>query len=103
MTPRALNLDVPAFDDMAAAYDAVFTASALGRSLRTLTWERLDAALPNSGRVLEIGCGTGEDAIHLARRGVDVLATDPSPSMLRVAAEKAAHAGVAKRIEFRCV
>jgi SAM-dependent methyltransferase len=68
-----------------------------------LTWERLDAALGSSRRVLEIGCGTGEDARRLALRGVDVLATDPSPAMLRVAAEKAAKAGCAKRIEFRCM
>ena len=103
MTPQAIELDAPAFDDLAAAYDAVFTASALGRGLRALTWERLDAALFHSNHVLEIGCGTGEDAIHLARRGVRVLATDPSPSMLRIAAEKAAQAGVTQRIEFRCV
>jgi SAM-dependent methyltransferase len=103
MTPQASSLAVPAFDDLAAAYDAVFTASALGRSLRALTWERLDSALGACRRVVEIGCGTGEDALHLAQRGVDVLATDPSPSMLRVAAEKAAKAGCAKRIEFRCV
>jgi len=103
MTPQALRLDAPAFDDMAAAYDAVFTASALGRSLRALTWERLDAALSGSGRVLEIGCGTGEDAVHLALRGVEVVATDPSQAMLRVAAAKAAQAGVTRRIEFRCV
>ena len=41
--------------------------------------------------------------MHLALRGVDVLATDPSASMLRVAAEKAEHMGCAQRIEFRCV
>ena len=103
MTPQALNLDAPAFDDLAAAYDAVFTGSALGRSLRALTWKRLDAALAGVSRVLEIGCGTGEDAIHLALRGARVLATDPSPSMLRIAAEKAAQAGVTQRIEFRRV
>jgi SAM-dependent methyltransferase len=103
MTPQASSLAGPAFDDLAAAYDAVFTSSALGRSLRALTWERLDSALRACRRVLEIGCGTGEDAVHLAQRGVDVLATDPSPSMLRVAAEKAAKAGCARRIEFRCV
>jgi SAM-dependent methyltransferase len=56
-----------------------------------------------SRRVLEIGCGTGEDAVHLALRGVDVVATDPSPSMLRLAVEKAAKAGCAARIEFRCM
>jgi SAM-dependent methyltransferase len=102
VTPQALPAPA-AFDDLAAAYDAVFTASALGRSLRSLTWERLDAALSASHRVLEIGCGTGEDAVHLALRGVHVLATDPSPSMLRVAAEKAGKAGCAARIEFRCM
>jgi len=103
MTPQGASLAAPAFDDLAAAYDAAFTTSALGRTLRSLTWERLDAAFSASRRVLEIGCGTGEDALHLALRGVHVLATDPSPSMLRVAVEKAANAGCAKRIEFRCV
>lgn len=103
MTPQALRQEGPAFDDLAARYDATFTASALGRALRALTWERLDAVLAASRRVLEIGCGTGEDAVHLALRGTTVLATDPSPSMLRVAAAKALDAGCADRIEFRCL
>ncbi|HEX6998513.1 MAG TPA: class I SAM-dependent methyltransferase [Gammaproteobacteria bacterium] len=90
------------FDDVAATYDASFTGSALGARLRALVWERLDAALASAGRVLEIGCGTGEDAVHLARRGSDVVATDPSPAMLRVAAAKAAHAGCGGRIRFVC-
>src|SRR5262245_22665860 len=100
MTPQAVSLGA-AFDDLASAYDAAFTTSALGRTLRPLAWTRLDALLSGSRRVLEIGCGTGEDAIRLARRGVDVLATDPSPSMLLVAAAKASQAGCADRIEFR--
>jgi SAM-dependent methyltransferase len=103
MTPQALQLDAPAFDDLAVAYDTTFTASALGRVLRALAWERLDAVFGGAGRVLEIGCGTGEDAVRLALRGTDVLATDPSPSMLRVAAEKAKHLRCAERIEFRCM
>jgi len=103
MTPQALRFPAAAFDDMAAAYDATFTASALGSLLRALTWERLDAALAGAGRVLELGCGTGEDAVRLALRGAHVLATDPSPSMLRVAAEKAKHFGCEQRIEFRCL
>ena len=62
MTAQGRSVEAPAFDDLAAAYDAAFTASALGRSLRAFTWARLDAALGSSRRVLEIGCGTGEDA-----------------------------------------
>ena len=103
MTPQALQLQAPSFDELASGYDSTFTTSALGQRLRTLAWERLDVVLAGCGRVLEIGCGTGEDAVRLARRGVDVLATDPSASMLRVAAEKAKHMGCTERIDFRCV
>ena len=75
----------------------------LGRCLRALAWERLDVALAGSGRILEIGCGTGEDAVRLALCGADVLATDPSPSMLQVAAQKAKQMGCEQQIEFRCL
>jgi SAM-dependent methyltransferase len=46
------------------------------------------AAFPNGARVLEIGGGTGEDASWLMRQGRQVLLTDPSPTMVRVAAAK---------------
>lgn len=92
-----------AFDDLATAYDSAFTTSALGRCLRALAWERLDASFAGCRRVLEIGCGTGEDAVRLALRGVHVMATDPSPAMLQVAAEKARQLGCTQRIEFRCL
>jgi len=104
MTPESLRLRAPPFDDMAAAYDASFTTTAFGVCLRALVWERLDAAFKGTAtRVLEIGCGTGEDAVHLARSGIHVLATDASMPMLRMAAAKAERAGCAERIEFRCV
>ena len=103
MNPQALQGPAPAFDELASGYDAAFTNSAIGRSLRALTWERLDVLAARCARVLEIGCGTGEDAVHLALRGAHVLATDPSASMLQVAAAKAREAGCANRIEFRCL
>ncbi len=103
VTPQVLPFEPPAFDSLAASYDAAFTGSQLGRCLRALAWQRLDVALAGAGRILEIGCGTGEDAVRLALRGAQVLATDPSPSMLRVAADKAARMGCAQRIEFHCV
>lgn len=68
-----------------------------------MVWQRLDAAFTGCNRILEIGCGTGEDAIHLASRGHNVLATDASISMLQVAKKKAERAGCAQRIQFRCV
>jgi SAM-dependent methyltransferase len=103
MTMPTAEIEARPFDDAASAYDVTFTASVLGRSLRELAWERLDAALAGAGRILEIGCGTGEDAVHLARRGAHVLATDASPAMLRVAEEKAKRLGCAGQIDFSCV
>ena len=51
--------------------------------------------------VLELGCGTGEDAVWLAQRGVRVTATDISPAMLDVARAKADSAGVAELVELK--
>ncbi len=78
------------FDAAAAAYDDGFTHTRLARELRGRVWARLDAVFAAGEPVLELGCGTGEDARHLAQRGVPVLATDQSPAMLRLAAAKTA-------------
>jgi SAM-dependent methyltransferase len=43
---------------------------------------------PSGGHVLEIGGGTGEDAVFLAERGVRVLFTDASPTMVDIARQK---------------
>lgn len=82
----------------------------------TKVWERLTSDAPVSGiratvragrdrmrdlmlqqlpddlrgaRVLDAGCGTGAMAVELARRGADVVAADISPSLIRIAAERA--------------
>src|SRR5688572_11556880 len=56
--------------------------------MRAAVRQRLDAAFAPGERVLELNCGTGEDAVHLGSRGVRVLATDSSAEMLSVARAK---------------
>lgn len=89
-----------AFDVIAATYDTDFTNTRLGRWLRQAVWEHLDALFQPGAHVLELGCGTGEDAIHLARRGVRVTATDVSKEMLAIAQHKAKNAGVAQHVNL---
>lgn len=89
-----------AFDGSASGYDAAFTDSLLGRWLRRAVWSHLDAVFQAGESVLDLGCGTGEDAVWLARRGIDVHAIDDSPAMLEAARVKARMHGVADRITF---
>jgi len=62
---------------------------------------RLLAAFQEGDRVLELACGTGEDAVHLGRHGVRVLATDASPGMVAEARRKVEAAGLRDLVEVR--
>lgn len=44
--------------------------------------------LPPGGRVLELGCGGGQDAARIKARGFDVDATDATPAMVAKAKER---------------
>jgi SAM-dependent methyltransferase len=95
MTSNVLSDRPSAFDQVASKYDREFTDTRLARALRDIVWARLAAHVEPGMRVLEIGCGTGEDAVWLAKQGVQVIATDASPAMLAVTRHKAQQAGVA--------
>ena len=62
-----------AYDAIAADYDRAVAPSSW---VRERLWERLDALFPAGSRVLDVTAGTGLDALHLVRRGVDVTACD---------------------------
>jgi SAM-dependent methyltransferase len=50
-----------------------------------------------TGRLLDVGCGTGRFALHFASRTWDVVGIDPSPAMIeRAAAAAAGHYGPAR-------
>jgi SAM-dependent methyltransferase len=101
LEPEEEDLRDCAFDDMSDTYDATFTDTRVGRALREIVWSRLEQTFRPPQRILELGCGTGEDALMLARSGVRVVATDPSSGMIQVAQRKAVNGNCAERIEFR--
>jgi methyl halide transferase len=53
----------------------------------------LDAEGISPCRAVELGCGTGTNAIYLAKRGFDVTAFDCAPAALEQARKKAVEAG----------
>ncbi|MES2380187.1 MAG: class I SAM-dependent methyltransferase [Bacteroidota bacterium] len=79
------------FDVIADTYDKDFTKSIIGSLQRKKVWHYLTKYLPqkNNLQVLEINCGTGEDAVWLAQLGHHVTATDLSSQMITIAKNKA--------------
>jgi len=90
-----------AFDTIAATYDDVFSESAIGRAQRSVVWNEMYRVFHRGQRVLEINCGTGIDAIHLARRGIHVEACDSASRMIAVAQRRAGTTDLPVR--FRCL
>lgn len=50
---------------------------------------RLEEEGAIEGRVIDLGCGTGENALYLAARGLDVSGVDGAPTAIARAREKA--------------
>ena len=77
------------FDGYAQNYDEHFTHSLIGIAQRTQVYKQLLKRISfNQKSVIEINCGTGEDASWLAKQGANVLATDISEVMIDVAKNK---------------
>jgi SAM-dependent methyltransferase len=87
-----------AFDETAHCYDSDFAATTAGRWLRESVWSRLAPFVQPGMHALDLGCGTGEDALWLARNGCRVTAADGSPAMLREVAAKAARLNLERHV-----
>jgi SAM-dependent methyltransferase len=88
-----------AFDSVAADYDGPRGNNSLIQDMRTEMWRWLDATFAPGSRLIDIGCGTGLDAVHLAGMGHRVTATDWSPQMVQRTGERAARAQLQERVQ----
>jgi ubiquinone/menaquinone biosynthesis C-methylase UbiE len=90
VTPLAIAAPPAAlvFDQMASDYDEVFTNSMIGRAQREAVWNKLTQTFQSGDHILELNCGTGEDALFLARNGVSVTACDASRRMIKIASSR---------------
>jgi 2-polyprenyl-3-methyl-5-hydroxy-6-metoxy-1,4-benzoquinol methylase len=78
-------------------YDKYGTSNPVARRLMTGFMSQLDELVERTGAqdAHEVGCGEGELAIRLARRGLAMRATDAFPQVLEEARRRAAAADVA--------
>lgn len=96
------RVDIPG--DCATAYDGWHRRVHGGEepgSVRLAQWheDALTAAGGIAGaRVLEVGCGAGDFAVHLARLGADVTAVDFSPAAVEIAQGKTGGDGANVRL-----
>ena len=67
-----------AFDRHAALYDRAFA----GGDIRSEIWDLADRVFAPGMNLLDLGCGTGDDSIHFAQRGLNVTAIDISAEMI---------------------
>jgi SAM-dependent methyltransferase len=96
--PQQLRNTQDAFDSVAADYDGARGNNDLIQDMRGEMWRWLDATFSPGEHLIDLGCGTGLDAVHLARLGYRVTATDWSPLMVLRAGDRAAAQGVADRV-----
>ena len=87
------------FDRAAPDYDDDYLTNPLWVQMREQFWRKLDVYFEPGDSVLDVGCGTGIDTLHLAGRGVRVTASDISPVMIAVVEEKVRGNGFDRLIE----
>ena len=78
------------FDKAAKNYDTTFTYSEIGKAQRGRVYHFLKQEINGKSNlnILELNCGTGEDAIYLSNLGHRVIATDISSEMIAKAKKK---------------
>lgn len=78
------------FDQAAVSYDRDFTFSNIGKAQRQQVRDFFEKHFSSAGSldVLEINCGTGEDALWLSSKGYHVTATDASAQMINICLSK---------------
>jgi len=80
-------------------YDRVTRGNVVFEKYRRISLRMLEGAFRAGDRILDFGCGTGDEAVFLAGRGVRVIATDVLPGMVEATRAKAEAADLGGMVE----
>jgi 2-polyprenyl-3-methyl-5-hydroxy-6-metoxy-1,4-benzoquinol methylase len=98
LTSLELRDTQEAFDSVAADYDGPRGNNSMIQEMRTEMWRWLDATFAPGSRLIDIGCGTGLDAVRMARLGYHVTATDWSLQMVERTVDRAERENLTARV-----
>jgi SAM-dependent methyltransferase len=76
------------FDALAENYAELWSDSTEGSAQRAQVWFQVDSLFAAGDSLLDLGCGTGDDAVHMLRRGLRVTGIDASRAMVEQARAK---------------
>ncbi len=98
MTDTLSSNTIHAFDVLAPEYDETFESSIITQHIRSVISKNILQCFKAGQHVLDINCGTGTDAIILAKHGIHVIAVDASAKMIDMTRSKSIQHGVEKMI-----
>jgi SAM-dependent methyltransferase len=87
-----------AFNRVADSIERTALENPVNAWMRKVSRDALVAVFPAGSSLLEIGCGTGADAVFLAERGFRVAALDVSDRMVELARERAMRRNVTSTV-----
>jgi Methylase involved in ubiquinone/menaquinone biosynthesis len=87
-----------AFNRQAPVFDELYIPNGIIKYKRRRVREHLDQLINKGSSILELNCGTGEDAIYFAEKGHNIHATDLSLQMLSILENKIEKKGFQKQI-----
>lgn len=82
------------FDVLAPSYCKLWTNTPRGREQRAAVWREIHGLFRTGDRILDLGCGAGDDALHLSGFGVEVFGIDASPKMVEIAWSRGVNASI---------
>jgi SAM-dependent methyltransferase len=89
------------YDALASRYDREIGSNTIGNRMHAVFRRALVPTFSSGQLIFEVGCGTGIEALWLARQGVNVVATDISAGMLEELRSKAKSEGLGEQVLCR--
>ena len=90
-----------AFDGVAAGYDTVVAPNRMLQAIRDRTRAAVAERVPPGGRLLDLGCGSGLDAVWFGHQRYRVVAVDGSRAMVEEAQRRVSAEGLAPSIDVQ--